>query len=46
MMTEAQQENLFIEWGRYDKRARKAMINEYQELRREKNLRLKAIGKK
>lgn len=33
-MTEAQQEDLFIEWGLYEDINRKAMVNEYQKLRR------------
>jgi hypothetical protein len=37
MVTEGQQEDLFIKMGSYDNLARMAMINEYQELRREKN---------
>ncbi len=36
-MNAAQQEDLFIEWGLYDDLARKEMVNEYQELRREQN---------
>ena len=34
-MTEAQQEDLFIEWSLYEDITRKAMINEYLELRRD-----------
>ncbi len=33
-MTEAQQEDLFIEWELYDDQTRKGMISEYQELRK------------
>ncbi len=33
-MNEAQQEDLFIEWGLYEDLTRKAMINEYQQLRK------------
>jgi hypothetical protein len=36
-MTTAQQEDLFIEWGLYEDLARKKMVNEYQQLRREQN---------
>ncbi len=34
MMTEAQREDLLIEWSLYEDRARKEMVNEYKELRR------------
>jgi hypothetical protein len=33
-MNEAQQEDLFIEWGLYEDLSRKAMISEYQQLRK------------
>ncbi len=33
-MNEAQQEDLFIEWSLYEDITRKAMINEYLELRK------------
>ncbi len=36
-MTEAQQEDLFIEWSLYEDITRKAMINEYLELQRERS---------
>ena len=36
-MNEAQQEDLFIEWGLYEDLSRKAMIREYQQLRKSQN---------
>lgn len=36
-MNEAQQEDLFIEWGLYADLTRKAMISEYQQLRKLQN---------
>lgn len=33
-MNEAQQEDLFIEWSLYEDLARKAMVDEYQQLRK------------
>jgi hypothetical protein len=33
-MTEAQQEDLFIEWSLYEDITKKAMITEYQEIRK------------
>jgi len=36
-MNEAQQEDLFIEWGIYEDLTRKAMVNEYQKLRKSRN---------
>ena len=33
-MNAAQQEDLFIEWGLYDDMTRKAMVDEYQQLRK------------
>ena len=33
-MNAAQQEDLFIEWGLYEDLDRKAMVNEYQQLRK------------
>ena len=36
-MNKAQQEDLFIEWGLYEDLTRKAMINEYQQLRKSKS---------
>lgn len=37
-MNEAQQEDLFIEWSLYEDLDRKAIINEYQQLRMSRNL--------
>jgi hypothetical protein len=37
-MNEAQQEDLFIEWSLYEELDRKAIINEYQHLRKSGNL--------
>ena len=37
MMTEAQKKDLLIEWSLYETPTRKAMVNEYKELRRAKN---------
>ena len=36
-MNKAQQEDLFIEWSLYEDLTRKAMVNEYQELRKLRN---------
>ena len=36
-MNAAQQEDLFIEWGLYEDLDRKAMVNEYQQLRRSRD---------
>ena len=36
-MTEAQQEDLFIEWSLYEDVTKKAMVNEYEELRKLQN---------
>ena len=36
-MNEAQQEDLFIEWSLYEDLTRKAMVNEYQHLRKSQN---------
>jgi hypothetical protein len=33
-MNEAQQEDLFIEWSLYEDHARKAMVNEYLQIRK------------
>ncbi len=37
MMTKEQKEDLLIEWSLYEDLARKAMVNEYKQLRRAKN---------
>ena len=36
-MNQAQQEDLFIEWSLYEDLTRKAMVNEYQKLRKLRN---------
>ncbi len=36
-MNAAQREDLLIEWGLYEDRARKAMVKEYQQLRRSRH---------
>ena len=36
-MNEAQQEDLFIEWGLYEDLSRKAMVSEYHQLRKSQN---------
>ena len=36
-MNQAQQEDLFIEWSLYEDLARKAMVDEYLELRKLRN---------
>ena len=36
-MNAAQQEDLYIEWGLYEDLDRKAMVNEYQQLRRSRD---------
>jgi hypothetical protein len=36
-MNDAQQDDLFIEWGLYEDLTRKAMVDEYQEFRKLEN---------
>ena len=42
-MTETQEEDLFIEWSLYGDLVRKAMVEEYQQLRKTQNYEKKFI---